>query len=89
MIIGIYALYDRVALKYVNIIQDDTNQAVAKRNLAYGLSTNPQLAYMSKDLDFTLIGKLDNETGIIQNVVPAQVVCHCADLMGAELKEVN
>lgn len=82
---NVYAIYDRVGLRYRSINLDDPKFDVAKRNLAYAVNHDAQLQFMSKDFDFVKIGEFDSEKGILIPCVPSQVVCHIAELIGVNL----
>lgn len=79
--LNVYGIYDTVACKYRNLNLDDREE-LARRNLAFAVNNDPQLAFMSKDLDFMKIAEFDTETGAVIPCVPAQKICRVADLIG-------
>lgn len=81
MIRNIYALRDSVAMKYRDLVCDDSPEE-AKRNLAFQVNNNQQFAFFAKDLTFLKVGEFDLESGVITPIIPADVVCHVADLIG-------
>lgn len=81
----VYALYDRVGIRYRSITVDDPKPEVAKRNLAYAVNRDPQLMFMCKDFDFVKIAEFDSASGVITPVIPGQVICHVSELSGVNL----
>lgn len=79
---AIYTLRDTVGRVYRDVVCDDTNEEVAKRNLAFQVNNNPQFMFLAKDLEFMKVGEFDEHTGVINGLNPV-VVCHVSDLIGA------
>ena len=77
----IYALRDTVAMKYRDLVCDDSDEE-AKRNLAFNVNSDSRFAFFAKDLTFMKVGEFDLDTGVITPLVPADVVCHVVDLIG-------
>lgn len=78
---NLFAIRDRVAMMYRDVICDDAVD-VAVRNLRFAVNNNAQLAFMAKDLEFCRIGEFDTDSGVVTPVIPADVVCHVGDLVG-------
>lgn len=78
---NIYALRDNVAMKFRDIICDDSIEE-AKRNLSFAVNNDAHFAFMAKDLQFCHIGVIDMVTGVIDPIIPCNVVCNVSDLLG-------
>lgn len=83
MIMNIYALRDRVAGQFRSVTLDEKDE-VSKRNLSFSVNNNPQLAFMSKDLELCCIGSMDTDNGVIKPEIPIRLIVRADQLLGAD-----
>ena len=80
---NVYSLRDKVSNQFRDLtlnLSDD----VAKRDLGYAVNNNPQLQYMSKDLELYHVGEFDGDKGIMIPVSPIRMVIQCDQLIGVK-----
>lgn len=78
MIFTVYALFDTVRNKYMNITIDD-NDEIAQRNFLEQVSQNAHLMYVAKDLVLYKIGEMNIETGLLISYPQPQMICRGSD----------
>lgn len=84
----IYALRDRVGDSFRQVTVNESD-AVVRRDFAFGINNNPNLLFMSKDLELCNIGTIDIKTGFIEPTTPIQVVCRGDALIGDKYNDVE
>lgn len=67
------SIYDEKTKKYL-FPQVDENNDTARRNFAFAMKRNDQLAFIKNDLRLYDIGTFDSDTGVIV-VYPAELIC--------------
>lgn len=78
---NIFAIRDMVAMKFRDVICDDSIEE-AKRNLRFAVNNDSRFAFMAKDLQFCHIGVFDLDTGVVDPIIPCNVICNVSDLIG-------
>lgn len=73
MIVGVYALFDKVRNQFGSI-SIDTNNEVAKRGFLFAVSKDTQLQYISKDLELFKIGEMNTDNGIISPLAVHELI---------------
>ena len=82
---GVYALRDRVSENFSSPTFEEKNE-VAMRNLNFAINNNPQMLFMSKDLELFKIGEVELKTGVITPTVPMELVCRADSLIGKDVE---
>lgn len=85
MIYGVYALRDCVSENFSSPTFEEKNE-VAMRNLTFAINNNPQMLFMSKDLELFKIGDIELKTGVITPLVPMELVCRANSLIGKDVE---
>lgn len=81
MVIPIYCIRD-VMNGFMNLILD-LNDNSARRNFAYSINNNDQMAFSPKDYDLYKMGTFDQESGKIEVIEPL-LICHGSEVFGVE-----
>ena len=78
MIFTVYALFDNVRNKYMNITIDD-NDEIAQRNFLEQVSQSSHLMYVAKDLVLYKIGEMNIENGLLVPYPQPSMICRGSD----------
>lgn len=83
MTYGVYALRDRVSENFSSPTFEEKDD-VAMRNLNYAINNNPNMLFMSKDLELWHIGDVELKSGVITPLAPMVLVCRADSLVSKE-----
>lgn len=86
MIYGIYSIRDSLTGFMSPAL--DINDQSAIRNFSRAINSGEGLMdFAPKDFDLYLVGQFNNQTGVLEPVVPVQMVVSGASLFGVKYEE--